>query len=123
MDSWLAPLSLEPDHLGDVPSAGKHRSSDKGLLPMSLKDYLRLLDISGRQVREGKRGAIPADLEPILVRLGIVPGEFVEAVNQFPKWFRRFAGNTDDFVERAKDINRRSLHGISHARRVFRESS
>ena len=123
MDRWLAALTLERDHLGEVPSKGRFRSSDKGLLPMTLNDYLRLLDFSGRQLRKGKSGAIPADLEPILIRLGIVPEEFLNAVEQFPKWFRRFAGNTDDFVERAKQIGRSSLHGISHARRVFRESS
>ena len=90
---------------------------------MSLSDYLRLLDFAGREVRPGKRGAIPTDLEPILTRLGIVPEEFVGAVNKFPAWFRRFAGTTDDFVERARDIGRHSLHGISHARRIFQEGS
>ena len=122
-DRWLATLSLAPDQLGDVPSAGGYRSSDKGLLPMTLNDYLKLLDFSGRQIREGKQGAIPADLEPILTRLGIVPDLFLHAVEKFTKWFRRFAGNTDDFVERAQEIGRKSLHGISHARRIFREPS
>ena len=123
MDRWLAPLTLEVGHLGDVPSADGYRSSDKGLLPMSMNDYLRLLDFAGRQVRKGKRGAIPADLEPILTRLGIVPVQFLAAVQKFPQWFRRFSGSAADFVERAKEINRRSLHGVSHARRIFTESS
>jgi hypothetical protein len=90
---------------------------------MTLHDYLRLLDYSGRQIQAGKRGAVPADLEPILTRLGIVPEEFLEAVDAFPNWFRRFAGSAEDFVERATEIGRRSLHGISHARQVFRVSS
>jgi len=122
-DRWLAPLTLEPDHLGDVPSAERYRSSDKGLLSMSLSDYLRLLEFAGRQVRPGKHGAIPADLEPILTRLGMVPEEFLGAVTKFPAWFRRFAGTTDDFVARAQEIGRQSLHGISHARRIFHGSS
>jgi hypothetical protein len=123
LDCWLAQLTLAPTDLGDVPSGDGHRSSDKGLLSMTLRDYLRFLDFSGRQVQVGKRGTIPSDLEPILTRLNIVPDEFLDAVGAFPKWFRRFAGNAADFVERATEIGRRSLHGISHARRLFRASS
>ena len=90
---------------------------------MTLNDYLKLLDFAGREKRQGKRGAIPADLEPILTRLGIVPEQFLHAVEHFTKCFRRFAGREEDFVERAQEIGRQSLHGISHARRIFRESS
>ncbi len=35
---------------------------------MSFVEYLSLLDWTGRQLREGKRGAIPQDLAPILER-------------------------------------------------------
>src|SRR5688572_11814470 len=74
-DRWLAPLTLRPDHLGDVPSQGGFRASDKGLLDISLDEYLQLLDCAGRQHRTGKRGAIPASLAPIVERLGIAPDE------------------------------------------------
>ena len=39
--------------------------------PLSLDDYLTLVDRTGRIIREGKRGSIPADLLPILRRLDI----------------------------------------------------
>jgi hypothetical protein len=38
---------------------------------MSLADYLRLLDWTGRQLRRDKRGAIPSHVTPILHRLKI----------------------------------------------------
>ena len=40
---------------------------------MTRDQYLSLLDMVGRVVREDKRGAIPAELPPILERLGIDP--------------------------------------------------
>jgi hypothetical protein len=74
-DGWLAPLTLLADQLGDVPSEAGQRASDKGLLSMSLDEYLQVLDWCGREIRGDKRGAIPAALPPILERLGVVEGE------------------------------------------------
>ncbi len=50
---------------------GAPRVSEKGFLPMTLEEYLQLLDWMGREIRADKRGAIPADLQPILERLQI----------------------------------------------------
>jgi hypothetical protein len=119
---WLAPLTLEADHLGDVPSASGQRASDKGLLSMSLDEYLKLLDWAGRQRREGKQGAIPADLAPILERLGLAGDEFLDAVAKLPQYFPRLAGPVSALVERAREIGRRWLHGVGPAAKVFRQS-
>ncbi len=43
------------------------RSYDRNQL-ISLGDYLQLLDRTGRQIRSDKRGAIPANLEPLFER-------------------------------------------------------
>ena len=37
---------------------------------MGLGDYLQLLDWTGRQIRTGKRGAMPENLQPFFERLG-----------------------------------------------------
>jgi len=44
---------------------------DGDATPLSTDDYLTLVDVSGRYLREGKRGAIPAELAPILARLDL----------------------------------------------------
>jgi hypothetical protein len=118
-DRWLAPLTLLPDHLGDVPSTTGFRASDKGLLDLSLNQYLRLLDWCGRQVRSGKRGAIPPDLAPILERLEIDPDEFLNTVEHFPRLFPRLAGKAEQILERARSVNRRWLHGVQPAAKAF----
>ncbi len=71
-DGWLATLTLDGRKASGV-YANKSgvRASDGGFLPMSLKDYLMLLDWTGRQVRLDKRGKVPASLAPILQRIGI----------------------------------------------------
>jgi len=58
--------------VADVESR-RRRASDRGFLPLSLPKYLALVDWTGRQVRHDKRGAIPAELKPILERLSLDP--------------------------------------------------
>jgi hypothetical protein len=118
-NDWLAPLTLEKDHLGDVPSVSGRRASDKGLLPMTLVEYLKLLDIAGRQLRGGKRGAIPPDLAPILERLGIQSDQLFETVEKLTSRFRRMLGPEKDMAARAAEVGRKWFQGQPHASRVF----
>ncbi len=86
---------------------------------MSLDQYLWVLDWCGKQVQSGKRGVIPSDLAPILERLEIDPDEFVDTVENFPRLFPRLAGKAEQILERAQAVNRRWLHGVQPATRVF----
>ena len=121
--AWLAPLTLAPTDLGEVPSTTGCRSSDKGLLSISLEDYLRLLDYVGRHKRSDKRGAIPADLAPILERLGLRDEDLAETVDNFPNVFRRIAGSAKQMYERAKEVGRQWFHGVRAAAKVFVEQA
>ncbi len=60
---------------------------------MSLTKYLELLDWTGRQLRSGKRGAIPSELSPILERLDLDVSGWCELVQKFGKLFKRAAGS------------------------------
>ncbi|MDB4837005.1 transposase [Marinomonas sp.] len=53
------------------PFVGNPRKSMPDGLPFKLKDYLELVDMTGRIIREDKRGSIDASLLPILQRLNI----------------------------------------------------
>ena len=117
---WLAPLTLESHHLGDMPHEGGLRASDKGLLEMTLTDYARLLDWVGRQSQPDKAGVIPADLAPILERLGIVVDRFAETVEHFPHRFRRMAGRAALMMDRAREAGRRWFQGVRHAAVAYR---
>jgi hypothetical protein len=120
VDGWLAPLTLQPDHLGDTPSSSGRRASDKGLLPMSQDAYLRLLNWCGRQVDREQCDVMPEDLAPLVARMGVVPEELVATVRDFPRRFRRFAGTVAQFRQRAAEVGRRWLQGVRCAARVFR---
>jgi hypothetical protein len=93
-DDWLAPMFLdEGADPGPMPHRAGTRCSDKGFLPISVSEYLELLDWSGRQIVEGKRGAIPDYLAPILERVGIPPTAWLTLATEFGRLFQRVAGS------------------------------
>ena len=62
---WLAPLARCCVALaGSAPTEMRHHG-------WSAEEYLQLVDLSGRVLRGGKRGAIPAELAPLLARLDV----------------------------------------------------
>ena len=81
-DRWLSPVELAREHShesGDL----CHRASNQGCVPISLSEYVELLDWTGRQIVNGNRGRIPLTLAPILERLGLDRSAWVETVRRF----------------------------------------
>ena len=89
---WLSPLALEPPRQRVREKATTRRASNKGCLPMTLDDYLKLLDWTGRQIRKDKRGQIPDACAPILERLECSPETWLDFVQNFRLRFRNEAG-------------------------------
>ena len=58
-------------------------------LPIRLSDYLQLVDVSGRQLSDGKRGRIDPTLAPILDRLGLNNDEWLTATANFRSHYRK----------------------------------
>ena len=52
---------------------------------MTLIEYLQLLDWTGRQLKPGKRGAIPKNAPPILDRLNLSAEMWLHSVEHFGK--------------------------------------
>jgi hypothetical protein len=120
-DGWLAPLTLNPRAHGPVVHRQGLRASDKGFLNMSLEDYLKLLDWTGRQGRPDKRGKIPEDYAPILEKLGIESGMWCDLVWSFKKYFGRSrgAGSPDRMQEMAASGDLAFHPGQRRARACF----
>ena len=102
-----------------TPEARLRRASSKGFLPMTLADYLSLLDWTGRQLRRDKRGAIPAEMQPLFARLKISGDGWFELIQDFSRLFHRAAGRPESLATEAARRDRRWLQGISHSRTLF----
>ena len=95
------------------------RASDSSILAMPLEQYLEVLDWTGRQWRPDKRGAIAADVPPILKRLSINSDIWAEGIAQFDQWFHRIVGRPTNLEERASEKGQKWFHGQRRCRDVF----
>jgi len=77
----------------------------KGILSLSLDEYLKLLDWTGRKVIAGKRGSIPADAAPILDRLQINESGWLAAVVWTAVTRHRFLSSGDSSSAIASTTN------------------
>ena len=115
--AWLSPFELsEATEAEPVPG---DRASNKGCLAMSFAEYLQLLDWTGRQLRQDKRGAIPADLAPILERLHVSDDGWMQLMGRFSRLFRRAAGRPQSLQREREDRGCRLMQGIRHSRAIF----
>ena len=116
---WLSPIPLEPKRQAVRAKKTARRASNKGCLSMGLGDYLQLLDWTGRQIRSHKRGAMPANLEPLFERLGISTELWVDCVLNFRKWFRSSVGRPKSMEAAAETRGHNRAISINSVRRAF----
>ena len=90
---------------------------DEGL-PCELKDYLELVDWSGRAIHPNKRGKI-ADQQPkILQRLQIEPSALLRYLRRKDQ-FHHVIGSKSSIRDAAVKLGKRFLQGIAAAERLF----
>ena len=92
IDSQKALLALQYFQSPVKPLAqfeGNIRNKEQQGILFSLEDYLTLVDMTGRILRDDKRGAISAHLPPILERLEINQEEWLNNATQFERLYHK----------------------------------
>jgi hypothetical protein len=107
--SWLCPIQTDAER--------------RGILQMTVAEYIDLVDKSGRMIRSDKRGFIDADLAPILMRLGAKPDTWRETISDFGSRFRVAAGTLPSLRSFAHRLGRCWFKGVATARAAFAISS
>jgi hypothetical protein len=81
---------------------------------------LLMVDWAGRAVRDGKRGAICENAPPILQRIGLEPGRFLEHLQGHGATEEQTAmGHLQRIRQAAQALGRRFLKGGGEARRLY----
>lgn len=93
--------------------------SSAGTIPFRLRDYLLLIDWSGRSIREGKRGFIPADAPPILKRLNLDAEAWEVLMTKRRTLFGRAMGKVDVMRLHAASLGQSWIRGVRSSKRLY----
>ena len=88
-------------------------------LPIQQNDYFKLVDWTGRCIKEGKRGKIPDHLAPILQRLEINQDQWVDGVAHYGRRFYRVVGSLGHLVNETINQGLCWLKGQQTAKILF----
>ncbi|MFH1136073.1 MAG: hypothetical protein V1816_08290 [Pseudomonadota bacterium] len=105
------------------PFGGDASDPRRGILDLTLEEYLSLLDWTGRQLREKSAGIIPAHLDPILVRLDVKKENWPLLMEQYGEMFHRAVGKVGSLRTAARRAGLRWFQGLGAGRVVFSSSS
>lgn len=86
---------------------------------LSLEEYLQLVDGTGRCLKEGKKGAIPSELAPILERMGLRESSWLQTTQHFGNRFYRICGHVHRMMNAAKSAGQSWFQGMGFSQNVF----
>lgn len=108
----------QPEHL--MPLIGANLLPNTKGIAVKCKDYLELVDWTGRQIRENSSGSIDADAPPILQRLNISPNHWIYLSTQFESRFKGVAGTAESLKQTIKLFNLVRRPNLKNSLLLFR---
>jgi REP element-mobilizing transposase RayT len=110
---------IEKDrHQIDRPLAPVFGLHGFGVLSLKQRDYLELVDHTGRQIHPGKRGAVTGPPPAALARIGYTKDQWQRQVLAVGSGYCRAIGPADLLVEKAREVEQAWLRGIGVARQL-----
>ncbi|MEW8328583.1 MAG: alpha-amylase family glycosyl hydrolase [Candidatus Thiodiazotropha sp.] len=89
-------------------------------IDFELNDYLRLVDWTGCAIRDDKKGSIPADLAPVLQRLGLNPDTWLTSVKHYNRHYYSVLGAIDR-IKAYAEVQKKCWHrGQKAAQECYR---
>lgn len=95
-------------------------SEDHHALPIVYRDYLELIDWTGRAVLENKQGSIPETLPNILQHLGIEESAWVKTMSGgYTTDFKRVVGPREKILAVSVRLKKRWMCGIESMESLY----
>jgi hypothetical protein len=104
---------------GLLPFVGNPREEMPKGLPFRLKDYLELVDWTGRAIVEDKKGYIPTNQPPILQRLQIDTQHWLYMTQHFESSFKGLVGASYKLKEACRKLKYQRTPNLGVALRYF----
>jgi len=101
------------------PFVGNPRKNMPEGLPFRLADYIELVDITGRIMRDDKRGFINQNAPPILQRLNIAPENWMYLSRHFESKFKRLVGSALNLKAACKSLGYKRTPSLRYCEKYF----
>ena len=112
-----ATLSQQPNTL--MPFVGNPRENIPKGLPFELSDYLQLIELTGRCIREDKKGYIDDNLPNILNRLNISAENWLIITTEFRTQFHGAIGREDVLSDYCEHQQLKRRQNLSQCKKLF----
>lgn len=99
--------------------AGMPRQIISKGLPFELKLYLELVELTGRIMREDKRGYIGNINLPLLERLNISPENWLKLTTQFARVFHGAVNRPSSQASYCENLNRKRRANICNCKKLL----
>jgi REP element-mobilizing transposase RayT len=100
-----------------LPFVGNERVNMPNGLMFSVKDYIALVEDTGRIIREDKRGAISSSSQAILTRLNIPAENWLKITADFGSLFKGAVGAFPALTEYCEHLERKRRQGAANCQR------
>ncbi|MDL3985753.1 transposase [Shewanella xiamenensis] len=98
----------QPNNL--LPFIGNERDNQPNGIAFTLKDYLELVEDTGRIIRNDKRGAISGNSNKLLTRLNISQDNWLKLTTEFGKLFHGPVGTLQELTDYCEHLEMRRRH-------------
>jgi REP element-mobilizing transposase RayT len=101
------------------PFVGNSRKDMPNGIPFELNEYIELVEVTGRCIREDKAGHINNNLPSILTRLSIEPESWLIMTKQFTTVFHGAVGNEHVLQNFSENLQLKRRPNLSSCRRLL----
>ncbi|CAM2997266.1 transposase [Vibrio rarus] len=93
-----------------LPFSGNERNNNFKEIPFSVKDYLRLVEETGRIIRHGKHGVISEKSTQLLSKMCIPSDNWLKLTTEFGRLFRGPVGTLEELTCYCEHLEKRRRH-------------
>ncbi|GGM88129.1 transposase [Shewanella xiamenensis] len=103
--------ALKGEHPNNLlPFIGNERDNQPNGIAFMLKDYLELVEDTGRIIRNDKRGAMSGNSTKLLTRLNISQDNWLKLTTEFGKLFHGPVGTLQELTDYCEHLEKRRRH-------------
>ncbi len=88
-------------------------------LPMSLKSYIQLVEWTGKSIVYPNKAAMPTHIQSSLHQLNLQQTHWLKQIEDYGKHYCHVVGPVEQIMERAKQMNKKWLKGITAAKLLY----